>query len=123
MASVTLKVATPLASVVPEMAVTADDPEVGVSVTAVPAGTGAVTLWVFLPSTVTVTVEESLPSATAVAGAAVTVDRLASGVDAGVGMLPSPGLTVPVSPASVLTTEKPWDQTWGSPILVWSWPM
>ena len=68
--------------------------------TVVPWGMGAVTLLVFLPSMVTVTVEESAPSATAVVGAATTEDRAASGVEAVDGIVPSPGLA-PVSNGSL----------------------
>ena len=65
-------------------------PELPARVTVAPT-IGTVADWPFTPLMVTVTTEESVPSATAVADEADTVDRDADGVVAAAARLPSPG--------------------------------
>ena len=93
------------------MAVTTEVVLLAVTVTGVPAATGTVADWELVPSPVTVTVDESTPSATAVVGLAVTVERAALGAVAWVGAEPSPGLA-PLSPA-VGVIQKAWEKMWG----------
>ncbi len=86
-------------------------PEVPVRVTVAPV-IGTVADWLFTPSRVTVTIEESVPFATAVVEEADTVDADADGVVAAAARLPSPGLA-PVSPAEG-ATPKGWEKRWGA---------
>src|ERR1700759_4286811 len=107
--SVTVNVATPLASVTfgTSAGVIVEFPVPWVRVTVLP-GTGTLPA----PSRVTVTVDVSPPSATAVDGEATAVDSDGEGVVGAVGNDPSPGFS-PRSSA-LASTLKGWENTWGA---------